>query len=123
MLDVKRNLFGCWRLTAVRFKNYEGIWEHEEVYGGFSAFTEAGFMTTFSRTSDLPFGYSGTFSLNGNEIEITPEVCSIPELEGTKFFRTVKKLTSEDLTLGTDDEATGRHYELDFKLLTSTFGR
>jgi hypothetical protein len=122
MVAVNNNLYGCWKLTAVKFMNGEGAWEEEEVLGGTSIFTEGGIISTFTRTSDLAFGYSGNFALNGNDLEIKADVCSIPDLEGKTIIRTVKKLTEDELTLGLDDEATGRYYLMDFKLLTFTFG-
>ena len=108
-------------MIAMRYRDIEGNWENELVFGGTSVFTETGVISTFTRTSELAFGYSGKFSLKGDDLVIVPEVCSIATLEGAPITRTVKKLTPETLLLGMIDDATGRNYEIELKLLTRSF--
>lgn len=120
MSVLNKNLYGMWRMIAMRFKKDDGAWESETVYGGFSSFTSGGYISTFTR-AEIPFGYSGKFTIKGDDLVIVPEVCSIQELEGQTIVRTVKKLTAETLTLAMTDHATGRNYEIDFKLLTHQF--
>ena len=117
---INNNLYGLWKMTAMRYQNDTGSWESESVFGGTSMFTSRGHILTFT-SAEIPFGYSGTFTMQGDDLVITPEVCSIPELEKTTIRRTVKSITAETLTLGMVDSATGRNYEIDLKLLAKTF--
>jgi hypothetical protein len=121
MATINQNLYGYWKMTAMRFLKTDGEWESETVFGGSSVFTESGQINTFTRTSEIPFGYSGTFVIKGNDLLITPEVCSITSQEGHLIIRTVKELGAESLTLAMTDEATGRKYEIDFRLLDRSF--
>ena len=121
MALVNKNLYGCWKLTAMRYQISDGSWEDEVVFGGNAVFTESGEITTFTRTADLAFGYSGKFVLRGDDLVITPQVSSITAIEGKTIIRTVKILSAGELTLGMHDDATGRNYEIGFKLLTRQF--
>jgi hypothetical protein len=121
MSNEMKDLFGCWEMTEMKFKNGEGAWEHETVLGGTSIFTESGIVNTFTRTAELAFGYSGRFEIEGSDLRITLKVCSIPALESLQIIRKVLKLSTNALTLGMIDDATGREYEIDFKLLTRKF--
>lgn len=114
-------LYGYWKMTAMRFLKPDQTWESESVFGGASIFTKAGYINTFTRTSELSFGYSGNFKLKGNDLVITPEVCSIPSLENRLIIRTLKSVSENELTLSMVDEATGREYEMDFQILTRSF--
>lgn len=107
-------------MTSMRFRKGDGAWEPEIVYGGTSVFTANGQIVTFTR-AEIPFGYSGSFKIKGDDLLITLEVCSIQELEGKMITRTVTKLTTDTLTLAMTDEATGRDYEIDFQLLATSF--
>jgi|GEM_PF-2627221 len=118
---MDQNLYGYWKMTVIRFLKDDGTWESEEVVGGASIFTESGYINTFTRTSELSFGYSGMFTIKGNDLIITPEVCSIQEREGGLFIRTVKSVSRDALTLGMVDDATGRSYEMDFIPLARSF--
>lgn len=117
---INNNLYGLWKMVEMRFQRDDGSWEAEPVYGGTSMFTSNGQILTFTR-AEIPFGYSGTFTIKGDDLVITPEVCSLDELENTTIRRTVKHLTAETLTLGMVDAATERNYEIYFKLIAKSF--
>ena len=120
-MNINKNLYGYWKMIAMRFRKADQSWESEEVLGGASVFTESGQILTYTRTSELGFGYNGTFEIKDNVIHTRIEVCSIPELEGTISTRTIKKLSADSLVLGMFDEATGRDYEIELKLVTNSF--
>jgi hypothetical protein len=120
MTKINQSLYGLWEMTAMRFQDGAENWESEPIFGGTSMFTQSGQILTFTR-AEIAFGYSGTFVIDGDELVITPQVCSIPELEKTRFVRTVKTLTSDALTLMMTDSATGRRYEIDFRLISRSF--
>lgn len=118
---MNKNIFGFWKMTAIRYQNESGEWESETVFGGASIFTEDGHINTFTRTSELAFGYSGTFAIKGNDLIIQPEVSSLPEIEGKTIVRSLKSLKDDQMTLTMLDDATGRTYEMDFLLKTRHF--
>lgn len=120
MAKINQNLYGLWQMISMRFQNENGNWESEPVEGGTSMFTSTGQILTFTR-AEIAFGYSGTFVIDGDDLVITPDVCSIPELEKTPIIRRVISVTAESLTLGMTDAATGRIYEIDFRLVARSF--
>ena len=118
--DIK-DVYGFWGMTAIRYRKPDGTWESETVFGGSTVITESGFINAYTRTSEIEFGYSGTFKLSGDGADVHLDVCSIQALEGKVVHRKVVKCTPEFLTTEMLDEATGRVYEMDFKLLTRRF--
>ena len=116
-----QNLYGFWKMTGMRFLKADGTWEDEKVLGGTSAFTQSGQINTYTRTSELGFGYSGTFVVQDNTLIINVDVCSLPEYEGKTIRRIIKKTGPESLLLGMADDATGRDYEIEFSLVTRSF--
>jgi hypothetical protein len=121
METINKNLYGYWKMTGMRFRDESGSWNEETVIGGDSIITESGNINTYTRTSETDFGYSGKFKVKGDELIIALDVCTVPELEGKTIKRSVKELTSDSLTLGLLDDATGRSYEVDLKLVTRNF--
>ena len=123
MSMINQNLYGCWKMTEMRFLRPDGTWDLEPVIGGSSVFTQNGHISTFTRTADLPYGYSGRFTIKGNDLLVYPEASSIPEQEGHLLIRTVKELSADHLVLAMNDEATGRKYEMKFSILERHFAR
>jgi hypothetical protein len=121
MNQITLDLYGYWKMIDMRFLKADGEWESEKVFGGCSLFTESGQINTFTRTSELAFGYSGTFTIKGNDLLIKPEVCSLQSLEGHIITRTIVQVSADRLVLGMTDEATGRKYEIFFDLVTRSF--
>lgn len=119
-IDVK-NAYGFWGMTAIRYQKPDGSWESEKVFGGSTVITESGFINAYTRTSEVEFGYSGTFKVNGDGADVHLDVCTITALEGKVVYRKVLECTPEFLKTEMLDEATGRVYEMDFKLLTRRF--
>ncbi len=116
-----QNLYGYWKMTGMRYLKPDGSWEQEQVLGGSSVITQSGEILTYTRTSELGFGYSGQFTVEKDSLVTRVDVCSIPELEKKVIRRTIKQCTPQLLILGMHDEATGRDYEIEFNLLTRTF--
>ena len=121
MKTLNDSVFGFWKITSIRFLNSDEKWEDETLFGGSTIITKTGNLTTYTKTSDLSFGYSGTFKVKGDDLLITPDVCTIPEMEGNITIRTVKSVSEKSLLLGSIDEATGRTYEFEFELVTRGF--
>ncbi len=118
---TNRYIYGYWKMTAIRFQRIDGSWESERVIGGSSIITESGHITTYTRTSEVGFGYSGQFTVQNNVLIIKVEACSITALENTVITRVVLKATPDAMQLEMHDAATGRHYEMDFNLITRKF--
>ena len=121
MNDQLKNACGFWKMTSIRHQKSDGTWEAEKIIGGTTVITESGFINAYTRTTEIDFGYSGTYTVNGNVASVQVEVCSFPNLEGTTLLRTVLETTPEYLKTEMTDEATGRLYQMEFKLLTRTF--
>lgn len=118
---MNENLYGYWKMTEMRFLDDDGNWISEKVFGGASVFTKSGEINTFTRTSEIAFGYSGRYTVKGNDLLITPEVSSILDQENKLIIRTIKELTADSLTLAMVDAATGRNYCIDFKIASRSF--
>lgn len=114
-------VLGYWQIIAVRFLNLEQQWESEELIGGSAIVTRSGDITIFTRTTELAFAYCGKYTIRGNDFVIVPDACTIPELEKTTLVRTITSVTQDAATLRMFDEPSGRHYEMDFKILTREF--
>jgi hypothetical protein len=111
---LSQALIGHWKVTHSRMKQEDGVWVEEKVFGGGMVFTENFETLMFVRTSEGPWGFSGAYSWDGDELDIVPDAALAPDLEGRSLHRKIKFISDREMLWSGTDAHTGRDFEVVF---------